>query len=149
MKGIRLINRVKILNILDKIDFFSEFNPGEKNMIADTRSRFVAAEPEEMIIEQGKTDSAFYILLHGSARVCLSENNKNLATLKPGDFFGEVSFLTRTPRTSHVIANETCIMFRFDKQVMAGLPPITREKIKDKIIAKLVNLLALKNEEEK
>ncbi|WP_086479408.1 cyclic nucleotide-binding domain-containing protein [Oceanospirillum sanctuarii] len=149
MKGIRLINRVKILNILDKIDFFSAFNPGEKNMIVDTRSRFVAADKGENIIVQGERDSAFYILLHGSAHVSLEENGKKLADLQPGDFFGEVSFLTNTPRTSNVVADETCILFRFDKKVMHSLPPLTREKIKDKIIAKLVNLLAAKNESHK
>lgn len=149
MKGIRLINRVKILNILDKIDFFSAFNPGEKNMIADTRSRFVAAEKDEYIIRQGEADSAFYILLHGAASVTLEENGKKLADLGPGDFFGEVSFLTKTPRTSNVIASETCILFRFDKKVMHSLPPLTREKIKDKIIAKLVHLLAAKNDSQK
>jgi len=149
MKGIRLINRVKILNILDRIDFFSAFNPGEKNMIVDTRSRFVAADKGENIIVQGERDSAFYILLHGEAHVELEENGKTLASLKPGDFFGEVSFLTNTPRTSNVIADETCILFRFDKKVMHSLPPQMREKIKDKIIAKLVNLLAAKNESHK
>jgi len=149
MKGIRLINRVKILNILDRLDFFSAFNPGEKNMIADTRSRFVAAESGEYIIEQGQTDCAFYILLHGSATVCLEENGKKLAILKPGDFFGEATFMTGTPRTSNVIAEETCILFRFDKTVMNKLPTPTREKIKDKIIAKLVHLLTEKNESQK
>ena len=149
MKGIRLINRVKILNILNKLDFFSAFNPGEKNMIVDTRSRFVAAEPGEKIITQGERDSAFYILLHGKAEVSLQENDKVLAQLHPGDFFGEVSFLTQTPRTSNVIAADTCILFRFDKKLMNSLPPLTREKIKDKIIAKLVHLLAEKNEHQK
>lgn len=149
MKGIRLINRVKILNIIDKIDFFSAFNPGEKNMIVDTRSRFVAADKGEHIIVQGEKDSAFYILLHGTAHVELEENGKTLAVLQPGDFFGEVSFLTNTPRTSNVKAADTCILFRFDKKVMQALPPMTREKIKDKIIAKLVNLLAEKNESQK
>ncbi|WP_417594016.1 cyclic nucleotide-binding domain-containing protein [Oceanospirillum sp.] len=149
MKGIRLLNRVKILNILNKIDFFSAFNPGEKNMIVDTRSRFVAADEGENIIVQGERDSAFYILLHGKAHVELEENQKILAALEPGDFFGEVSFLTNTPRTSNVVADETCILFRFDKKVMNSLPPMTREKIKDKIIAKLVNLLSDKNESQK
>lgn len=149
MKGIRLINRVKILNILERIDFFSEFNPGERNMIADTRSRFVAAEKGEYIIEQGDTDCSFYILLHGSACVTLEENGKQLASLAPGDFFGEVTFLTKTPRTSNVVAKETCILFRFDKVVMNRLPTMTREKIKDKIIAKLVFLLTEKNNSQK
>jgi len=149
MKGIRLINRVKILNIIDKIDFFSTFIPGEKNMIVDTRSRFVSAEKGESVIVQGYRYSSFYFLLHGSAQVSLEENGKTLAQLQPGDFFGEVSFLTNTPRTSNVIADQTCILFRFDKKVMNSLPPGTREKIKDKIIAKLVHLLAAKNESHK
>jgi len=149
MKGIKLINRVKILNIIDKIDFFSEFNVGEKSMIVDTRSRFVAAEKGESIIVQGEKDSSFYILLHGSAQVSLEENGKTLAHLQPGNFFGEVSFLTDTPRTSNVVASETCILFRFDKKVMNSLPSMTREKIKDKVIAKLVHLLSEKNESHK
>lgn len=149
MKGIKLLNRVKIFNILDRLEFFSAFNPGEKNMIVDTRSRFVAAEENEYIIRQGDRDCAFYILLHGSASVHLSENGKKLADLKPGDFFGEATFLTGEPRTSNVVAEEMCIMFRFDKTVMKQLPAMTREKIKDRIIAKLVRLLSEKNEAQK
>lgn len=149
MKGIRLLNRVKIFNILDRLEFFSAFNPGEKNMIVDTRSRFVAAEEDEHIIRQGDKDRAFYILLHGTASVYLSENGKKLALLKPGDFFGEVTFLTGEPRTSNVVAEEMCILFRFDKAVMTKLPAMTREKIKDKIIEKLVKLLSEKNNAQK
>ncbi|QNI01951.1 cyclic nucleotide-binding domain-containing protein [Halomonas sp. SH5A2] len=58
----------------------------------------------EALIEQGKELRALIILLSGSASVKV--NGIERATLSPGDFAGEMSFITGRLTSADVIANE-------------------------------------------
>jgi cAMP-binding proteins - catabolite gene activator and regulatory subunit of cAMP-dependent protein kinases len=58
----------------------------------------------DLLVRQGEPADAFYVLVSGRARVVKADQNGNeivLATLKPGDSFGEAALSeggTRTPR---------------------------------------------------
>ena len=58
--------------------------------------------------------------------------------MEPGDVFGEIAFLSNSPRTTDVKACEVCILMVIDRAMMAGLRVDIREKIKDQLINKLV-----------
>ncbi len=62
----------------------------------------------ELLFKQGKKNSGMYIILKGSAMVVakiLGKNILNIATLEEGDFFGQVSLITKVPCAATVIAN--------------------------------------------
>ena len=106
MKRITHLGRGKILIILNKVPFFKDFTPAERERVLDNDAAFFVANDDEYIIEQNTLDTAFYILLSGSARVTLDGVESTLATMGPGDFFGEIAFIQNSSRTSNVIANE-------------------------------------------
>ena len=110
MKRISSLGRGKILIILNKVPFFKEFTPPEREKIIDKEAAFYVANADEFIIEQNTLDTSFYILLNGTARITLEGVDKTLATVGPGDFFGEIAFILNTARTSNVIANDMCIL---------------------------------------
>lgn len=147
MKRITTLGRGRILIILNKVPFFKDFTSFEKEKIVDTQAAFFVAQEDEYIIEQGTLDTAFYILLSGTARVVLDGVDNSLATVEPGDFFGEIAFIQNTPRTTNVIANEVCILLKVDRRLLGALNAEIREKFKDQIIIKLATMVTAKNSE--
>lgn len=146
MKRINNLSRGKILMILNKVPFFKDFSSYERERVVDNKATFYVANEDEYIIEQGTLDTAFYILMSGTARVSLEgQDDEVLAEMEPGDFFGEIAFLENSPRTSNVIAKELCIMLRVDRRLLGTLSPEIREKFKDQIIHKLAAMLAQSN----
>lgn len=68
---------------------------------------------ETSIVEQNDTGKSVYIIASGSVKVyatLLSGERVNLAVLWPGDFFGEISFLTGKPRTATVQTAEDSVI---------------------------------------
>ncbi|NVK37446.1 MAG: cyclic nucleotide-binding domain-containing protein [Gammaproteobacteria bacterium] len=148
MKRITTLGRGKILIILNKVPFFKGFTSFEKEKIVDTEAAFYVAQEDEYIIEQNTLDTAFFILLSGTARVVLDGREEPLAQVAPGDFFGEIAFIQNTPRTTNVIANEVCILLKVDRRLLGALNADIREKFKDQIIIKLASMVAAQNEKQ-
>ena len=62
-----------------------------------------------VIARQGEIGTGFFVVIEGAARVV--RDGDTVATIGPGDFFGELSVLDRRPRTAQVIATvpTTCL----------------------------------------
>jgi CRP-like cAMP-binding protein len=75
----------------------------------------------EKVIEQGATGDSMFILLNGEAHVFVNANGVDnlVATLRTGDYCGEMSLLTGEPRSATVIARSDCEMWEIDKEVFA------------------------------
>ncbi len=146
MERIISLDRSKIISIIDRLDFFDRFTVLEKHKILALHTQFYVYQQGEYIIKEGGYDGAFFILLDGAAEVIKQNSPKILDMLEPGDFFGEISFLTGNPRTASVVASERSIIIRIDQRMLDRLEADIREKIKDKIIEKLVRCLINMNE---
>ena len=57
----------------------------------------------KVLVEEGKPGHEFFLIEDGTAEV--RRNNRKVATLARGQFFGELSLLDRGPRSATVIAN--------------------------------------------
>ena len=60
----------------------------------------------ERIIEIGKIERRMYIILEGSVAITLTDgrNMIEVAELRKGDFFGEISLFNNTPRSANATA---------------------------------------------
>ncbi|MBA2488747.1 MAG: cyclic nucleotide-binding domain-containing protein [Candidatus Limnocylindrales bacterium] len=63
----------------------------------------------DYIVRQGQLGNGLYIILSGTARVVRS--GEDLARLGPGDSFGELAVIDRSPRMANVIADEPVTCF--------------------------------------
>jgi CRP/FNR family transcriptional regulator, cyclic AMP receptor protein len=64
---------------------------------------------DHVIARQGEVGSGLFLVASGSVRVV--RDGETIATIGPGDFFGELSVLDGRPRVAQVIANgpTTCL----------------------------------------
>jgi len=147
MKRLTPITNTKALDILNKVHFFDNLNSDEKDILTGFHSHFFLTPKGEAIIREGDNNNqSFYILLTGKVTVRRHDAATPLATLFPGNFFGEVSFLTDRPRTTSVVAECSCIIFEIDRPTLNHLEISIREKLKDNIIQVMVQRLDLMNE---
>ena len=77
----------------------------------------------ERVIEQGEEGGSMFILLRGEAAVIVNgaETHTQVATLRAGDYFGEMSLLTGEPRSATVVAQTDCEMWEIGKDVLGEL----------------------------
>ncbi|HEV8489262.1 MAG TPA: cyclic nucleotide-binding domain-containing protein [Candidatus Limnocylindrales bacterium] len=68
------------------------------------RATEVEFPPRHVIARQGEIGTGFFVIVDG--RVKVVRDARTLATLGPGEFFGELSVLDGEPRVAQVVAEE-------------------------------------------
>jgi len=88
--------------LLDRVDLFRGMGGVPLSAVADRaiEVEFPAGRP---IARQGEVGTGFFLIVSGTARV--TRDGKTLATLGPGEFFGELSLLDQMPRVATVTAD--------------------------------------------
>ena len=64
----------------------------------------VTVPPDRVLCEQGTIGREFFLIVEGEASV--RRNGRKIATLGPGQYFGELALLDRRPRSA-TVASET------------------------------------------
>jgi hypothetical protein len=75
------------------------------------------------VVKQGDLSDAMYLILEGELRVRLMVGDKEtiLATLGPGDFFGDISLFDHGPRSADVIANHDSVLLKISAAAFGRL----------------------------
>ena len=84
---------------LSKVPLFSKLSKTELEHVAGNADE-VDVPAGKKLTTQGRPGDSFYVLLDGEAVVEIDGEKRR--TLKPGDFFGEISMLDRGPATATV-----------------------------------------------
>lgn len=127
---------------LDRIPLFKGFSSLEKDAISRLEgAQFIRFENQEYIIHEGDHDDSFFILLKGSANVFKAPLPDPVATLKGGEIFGEIAFLSPRTRTATIRADGELIALRFNRTMLQHLTCDLREKIKDRLVVVLIEHL--------
>ena len=107
----RLLNNVMAISPL-----FKDFDPSERKSIAE-KFKMKQASDNEVLITEGKNSDGLYVVLHGSVLVAKQQTHPiELAKLKEGDIFGEMSLLTRKPATATVTSQGNSILLRLPRE---------------------------------
>jgi CRP-like cAMP-binding protein len=106
------------LEQLKQIALFSACTRKELELIngATTKLRFAAGDK---LAQQGENGHEFMVIVEGTARVEIG--GQIVATVGPGEFFGEIALLDGGPRTATVIAETDVVAEVIGQREFAGL----------------------------
>jgi small-conductance mechanosensitive channel/CRP-like cAMP-binding protein len=100
-------------DVLSSVALFSTLTEAERaDLFAIGRSVLYAAG--EAIVRQGQAGRSLFILLNGDASVTLEGTQGEVARLRAGDVFGEMSLLTGEARSATVTAIIDCRLLEID-----------------------------------
>jgi CRP/FNR family cyclic AMP-dependent transcriptional regulator len=90
------------LDHLAEVPLFSACSRKDLEKIAKASDE-VEVKKGRVLVDQGRPGHEFFLILEGEASV--RRNNRKIASLGPGQYFGELSLLDRGPRTATVVAD--------------------------------------------
>jgi small-conductance mechanosensitive channel len=112
-----------MVRLFEKVPVLSPLSPEERAQLAHQ----VKIEPfgeGEIIVRQQEAGDSLYIITKGRCEVLLdgpSRQFKQVAVLKKGDFFGEMSLLTGEPRSATVRAIEDTEVIVIQKDIFSEI----------------------------
>ncbi|MBE7454205.1 MAG: cyclic nucleotide-binding domain-containing protein [Kofleriaceae bacterium] len=82
----------------------------------------VELEVGDILFQQGDPGDALYVVAEGAVAV-ISEGppRRQLSTLGPGAFFGEIALVTEQPRSATVVAETPCHLLAIDRAAIRAL----------------------------
>ena len=94
--------RTSAADQLANVPLFSALSKRDLQRVAKASDE-ISIAAGRVLVEQGRTGHEFFLILEGEAVV--RRNNRKVATLGPGQYFGELAILDRGPRSASVVAN--------------------------------------------
>jgi CRP-like cAMP-binding protein len=79
----------------------------------------VEVPPAKVLCEEGTVGREFFFIVKGKASV--RRNGRKIATLGPGDYFGELSLLDRRPRSATVVSDTDMTLLVLEQRRFNGL----------------------------
>ena len=127
------------VDTLATVPLFSACSKKELQMVAKSAER-VTLPAGKVIVNEGAAGTEFFVILDGQARV--ERHGRQVATIGPGGFFGDLALLDRAPRNASVVADSELEVAKigqrtfdslldhpgFSKKLLAGLPRRLREQ---------------------
>ena len=103
---------------LATVPLFSACSKKELQMVAKSADH-VTVPAGEVVVSEGAAGTEFFVILDGRARV--ERHGREVATLGPGAFFGDLALLDRAPRNASVIADSELELARVGQRAFDGL----------------------------
>jgi len=99
--------------LLASVPMFAALTDSERTQLVAV-GRAVTYARGEAIVRQGQDGQSLFIIKRGEARVTLAGTEGDVARLREGDVFGEMSLLTGAARTATVTAVSDCDLLEID-----------------------------------
>lgn len=132
-------------SVLSKVPAFADLSARELRGVAAIvhKREYKAGEP---VFYQGDPGLGMYIIQEGEVSIRIAEHegeDKELAVLTEGDFFGELALLDEAPRSASAVCHTDCLLIGFFRTDLFEL--IERQTdLGIKIVLKLAEILALR-----
>jgi CRP-like cAMP-binding protein len=115
--------------ILAQIDLFQGLGTAALRRVVAIGSTEVLKKGTNAFAE-GDAGDKFYLILEGAIRISRfvpGMGEENLAILRPGAYFGEMSLIEGTPRSATALAHETCRLFVISRRDLEDMLFVDRD----------------------
>lgn len=105
-----------ICEFLKGFPLFEGFTPNTLAEVAD-QMMIHEAQTGDVVIRQGDAGDLFYLIRSGSVDVLINDGTqeRKVAELKEGQYFGEAALITDEPRNATVVAREPSVFYALGK----------------------------------
>jgi CRP/FNR family cyclic AMP-dependent transcriptional regulator len=103
---------------LQQVSLFSACSRKDLQLVAK-RAEDIHLAGGKAIVSEGETGHEFFAIISGTARV--ERHGRKIATLGPGDAFGELALLEKAPRNATVIAESDMELVVLGQREFAGI----------------------------
>jgi CRP/FNR family cyclic AMP-dependent transcriptional regulator len=139
----RVVREGSLEQVLSKVPAFSGLSPRELKEVATIvhKREYRLGEP---VFSQGDPGLGMYIIQEGEVSITLSgkdNEERELAVLSEGDFFGELALLDESPRSANARCKTECILIGFFRPDLFELIE-KKHQLGIKIIFKLAEIVA-------
>lgn len=93
------IGRNAKVDLIRSAPLFSQLSRAEVNEVAKIADE-IDVKAGKVLTREGDRGNEFFVILDGAAEV--HRGGKKIRMLGPGDFFGEIALVSRSPRTATV-----------------------------------------------
>jgi Cyclic nucleotide-binding domain/Transmembrane secretion effector len=101
------------LRMLRSLDLFASLSTPELEGLAARMSEVTAA-PGTAVVREGEVGHHFYVIEDGEMEVI--RDDRTVATLGSGDYFGEIALLRHDPRTATVVAKTPTTLLSLERE---------------------------------
>lgn len=108
-----------VVDYVHSVQFFEGFSKEQVGEILEA-SNVVKIPRGNVMVTEGDIDDSFFIILSG--RAVVQRNGKDIASIKRGECFGEMAFLTGESRTATVVADTECILMKISAILLDKSP---------------------------
>jgi len=113
-----MARRDAFIDHLQQVPLFAACSRKDLQLVAK-RAEEVKVAAGKTLISEGETGHEFFVILDGQARV--TRRGRKIATLGPGDAFGELALLEKAPRNSTIVAETDSELVVLGQREFAGL----------------------------
>ncbi|MDD5675730.1 MAG: Crp/Fnr family transcriptional regulator [Chitinivibrionales bacterium] len=107
------MDREKLMQLALKVPLFGVLTARERTALCDAMIMREFLPGQTIVQQEDEGGQTFFIIISGIVHVAVmaAEGKQTiLATLRPGDFFGEMAILDGEPRSASVIAADRCTL---------------------------------------
>lgn len=104
-----------VSQMLIRCDVFKHLTPRSLAEMAD----HLKSEPFEAgsrVIREGDAGDKFYLIRSGEVAVVRGPDDEQVATLKEGDFFGEMALLSGNPRNASIVTLDETVLYSLSQE---------------------------------
>lgn len=110
------------INALKYVEMFNQLTDHELHELA-MRMKYAPFVRGEVMTRKGSQAHWLYLIMEGEAQVEITVEGKTekVATLRAGDYFGEMALMTGQPRRANVLAITDVSCYRLDKEAFENI----------------------------
>jgi CRP-like cAMP-binding protein len=106
------------VDLIRHVPLFSRLSRSDLREVASLVDEVDMPEGK-MLTREGDAGHEFFVLVDGTAAV--NRDGREIATMKPGDFFGELALVSDRPRTATVTTTSPARLLVLDERAFRGL----------------------------
>ncbi|MFC2088055.1 Crp/Fnr family transcriptional regulator [Calditrichota bacterium] len=129
-----------ILTVLSQVPIFKDLSKNELKAVERILHRR-SYKKEEVLFNEGDPGVGMYIIEQGRINITIGHENKLVASLSNGEFFGEMALLSETPRTATATVSVPTKILGFFQSDLFGLTD-TNPHLGNRILFRIAQMMA-------